>query len=81
MPNLCANAKIWHFDIKSIHIVDWKFYAQSLSHDRQRLTLCLVWPFWPFHPIYWDGNGMEKMVLKMVWNCLKMVCKNDVRMI
>ena len=41
----------------------------------------LVWPFWPFHPIYWDGNEMEKMVLKMVWNSLKMVCKNDVRMV
>ena len=45
------------------------------------LTLCLVWPFWPFYPIYWDGNEIEKMVLKMVWNYLKMIYKNDVRMI
>ena len=49
--------------------------------QRPTLTPCLVWPFWPFHPIYWDGNEMEKMVLKMVWNSLKMVCKNDVRMV
>ena len=44
----------------------WKLVFFSFNS----LTMCLVWPFWPFHPIYWDGNEMEKMVLKMVWNSL-----------
>ena len=35
------------------------------------------WPFWPFHPICWDGkNGLE-----IIWNGLKIVWKNDVRMV
>ena len=27
----------------------------------------------PFHPIFWDGKNS----LKIVWNDLKIVCKND----
>ena len=32
----------------------------SRQRGKHLLTLCLVWPFWPFHPIYWDGNEIEK---------------------
>ena len=41
------------------------------------VTLCLVWSFWSFHLIYWN----KKNSFKIVWNNLKMICKNNVRMV
>ena len=41
------------------------------------VKICLGWPFWPFHPIFWD----EKNSLKMVWNGLKIIWKNDIRIV
>ena len=42
-----------------------------------QLTSYLGKSFCPFHLIFWDGKNS----LKMIWNDLKMVCKNNVRMI
>ena len=67
-----------------IKYISWKtligkvdFWPFGDNFEDRIVSLCLVYQLKQFHPIFWD----EKKSLKMVWNGLKMIYKNDIRIV